>query len=153
MDNDEGNNTNGESQQTIVPKGEMLEMILKADGDYKNARQTVKNVESAIQDELDEMSSYQEFKKAEEALAHAKENLRIASLSNGNLNNLKEQLAEEKSNRKLRLDILSGLIVRYCADFRVKSIRTDEGIDDTYRELKLTGRIGRKLKQQVELAL
>lgn len=140
-------------QATIIPKGEMHEQIIKADHDYKNAKQTVRNVQEMIDDELAEMTSFQEFKKAEEALARAKENLRIASLSNANLNNLKEQLAEEKANRKLRKDVLSGLLVRYSADFRVRTIRTDEDIDDTYREIVLTGRIGRKQQEQVELAL
>lgn len=140
-------------QETLIPKHEAIAQIVKAKDRYDEAKQTVKNVEERIQDELDEMEAYKEFKAAEATLAQKKENLRIACLSNGELNNLKEQLAEEKAERKSRFQHLKSILWKYATDYSVRSVQLDPALDDENREIKLEGKLGRKLKEQGELPL
>lgn len=141
------------TQQNIIPKHEAIAQVVKANDRYREARQTVKNVEERIQDELDEMPAYKEFTDAEAVLAQKKENLRIACLSNGELNNLKEQLAEEKAERKTRFQHLKSILWKFAMDYGVRSVQLDPALDDENREIKLEGKLGRKLKEQGELPL
>ena len=141
----------GENIQTsIVTKGEMMDMINDADWKVAEQKGNVRVAEEMSEDELQSMAEWKAYDEAEKAFATAKEKLRIATLGNGKLNNMKEKVHQEKVELKARKDVLSGLLVRYAADYRVQSVE----MDDAPRMIVLSGRIGRKLKQhQTEMPL
>ena len=137
-------------QTTIISKHEMLDMINDADWKLAEQKGKVQVAEEIANDELESMPEWKAFDEAERAFATAKEKLRIATLGNGKLNNQREKVHQEKTELKARRDILSGLLVRYAADYRVQSV----SVDETPRMIVLSGRIGRKLKRdQSELPL
>lgn len=137
-------------QQSIVSKGEMLDMINDADWKMAEQKGKVRVAEEIAQDELESMPEWKAYDEAEKAFATAKEKLRVATLGNGKLNNQREKVHQEKLELKSRREILSGLLVRYAADYRVQSVE----VDDANRVIVLSGRIGRKLKRnQSELPL
>lgn len=137
-------------QQSIVTKGEMMDMINDADWKVAEQKGNVRVAEEMADDELQSMPEWKAYDEAEKAFATAKEKLRIATLGNGKLNNMKEKVHQEKVELKARKDVLSGLLVRYAADYRVQSVE----MDDAPRMIVLSGRIGRKLKQhQTEMPL
>ncbi len=136
-------------QTTIISRGEMLDQINTADYNIAEQKQNVKTVEEMVQDELESMPEWKAFDEAAKAFETAKEKLRVATLGNGDLNNHKEELAREKRELKFRQDVRSSLLVRYAIDYRLQSAE----IDHQNREIVLSARIGKKLKQQVELPL
>ena len=137
-------------QTTIISRGEMLDQINTADYNIAEQKQSVKTVEEMVQDELESMPEWKTFDEARKAFETAKEKLRIATLGNGKLNNQREKVHQEKTELKSRREILSGLLVRYAADYRVQSVE----VDDANRVIVLSGRIGKKLKRnQSELPL
>lgn len=137
-------------QTSIVSKHEMLDMINDADWKVAEAKGKVQVAEEIATDELESMQEWKAYDEAEKAFAIAKEKLRVATLGNGKLNNQREKVHQEKLELKVRKDVLSSLLVRYAADYRVQSV----DVDDTPRMIVLSGRIGRKLKRnQSELPL
>lgn len=137
-------------QTSIVSKHEMLDMINDADWKMAEQKAKVRTAEEIATDELESMAEWKIYDEAEKAFAQAKEKLRIATLGNGKLNNQRERVHQEKLELKSRKDILSSLLVRYAADYRVQSVE----VDDANRVIVLSGRIGRKLKRnQSELPL
>lgn len=136
-------------QTTIVSMSEMLEQINDADYKIAEQKQEVKTVEEMVQDELESMPEWKTFDEAAKAFETAKEKLRIACLSNGDLNNHKEELAQAKKELKFRQSVRSSLLVRYAVDYRLQSAE----IDHQNREIILSARVGKKLKEQVELPL
>jgi hypothetical protein len=137
-------------QTSIVSKHEMLDMINDADWKMAEQKGKVRVAEEIAQDELESMAEWKAYDEAEKAFATAKEKLRVATLGNGKLNNQREKVHQEKLELKSRREILSGLLVRYAADYRVQSVE----VDDANRVIVLSGRIGRKLKRnQSELPL
>lgn len=137
-------------QTSLVSKHEMLDMINDADWKMAEQKGKVRVAEEIAQDELESMPEWKAYDEAEKAFATAKEKLRVATLGNGKLNNQREKVHQEKLELKSRREILSGLLVRYAADYRVQSVE----VDDANRVIVLSGRIGRKLKRnQSELPL
>lgn len=138
-------------QTSIISKHEMIDQI--NDADWKVAEQKGKvRVAEELRDEMIEaMPEFKAMEEAEKAHTAAKERFRIACLRNGDLNNQKEIVAKEKRELKWRREIISQLIVRYMADYRVQSVEAH----DAPRKLVVTARIGRKLRknEQGELPL
>lgn len=138
-------------QTSIVSKHEMIDMINDADWKVAEQKNKVKTAEDMRDDMIEAMPEFKVMEAAQKAHDVAKERFRIACLSNGDLNNQKETVAQEKKELKFRRDIISQLIVRYIADYRVMSVEAH----DAPRVLVVTGKIGRKLKknEQGELPL
>lgn len=137
-------------QTSIVSKHEMLDMINDADWKLAEQKAKVRTAEEIANDELESMAEWIAYDKAQKEFAVAKEKLRIATLGNGKLNNQREKVHQEKVELASRKAIMSGLLVRYAADYRVQSVE----VDDANRVIVLSGRIGRKLKRnQSELPL
>ena len=139
------------TQTTLISKHEMIDQINDADWKVAEQKNKVGTVEGMVQDEIEAMPSFKEMEAAQKAFDAAKEKFRIACLSNGDLNNMKEDLAREKRELKFRREIISQLIVRYMADYRVQSVEAH----DAPRKLVVTAKIGRKLRknEQGELPL
>lgn len=137
-------------QTSIVSKHEMLDMINDADWKMAEQKGKVRIAEEIANDELESMPEWKIFDDAKKAFEIAKEKLRVATLGNGKLNNQKEKVHQEKQELASRRSILSSLLVRYAADYRVQSVE----VDDANRVIVLSGRIGKKLKRnQSELPL
>lgn len=138
------------TQTSIVSKHEMLDMINDADWKMAEQKNKVTTTKEIAADELESMPEWKIFDDAQKAYELEKEKLRIATLGNGKYNNQKERVHQEEVELKSRREILSSLLVRYAADYRVQSVE----VDDTNRVIVLSGRIGRKLKRnQSELPL
>jgi len=139
------------TQTTLIDKHEMIDMINDADWKVAEQKNKVKTAEGMVQDEIEAMPTFKDMEAAQKAYEGAKERFRIACLSNGDLNNMKETVAHEKRELKHRREIISQLIVRYMADYRVMSVEAH----DAPRVLVVTGKIGRKLRknEQGELPL
>lgn len=137
-------------QTSIVSKHEMLDMINDADWKMSEQKGKVRIAEEIATDELESMAEWKTFDEAKKAFEIAKEKLRVATLGNGKLNNQREKVHQEKTELKFRKEVLSSLLVRYAADYRVQSVE----VDDANRVIVLSGRIGKKLKRnQSELPL
>jgi len=139
------------TQTTLIDKHEMIDMINDADWKVAEQKNKVKTSEGMRDDMIEAMPTFKDMEAAQKAYEAAKERFRIACLSNGDLNNMKETVAQEKRELKFRREIISQLIVRYMADYRLTSIEAH----DAPRVLVVTGKIGRKLKknEQGELPL
>jgi len=139
------------TQTTLISKHEMIDQINDADWKVAEQKTKVGTVEGMVQDEIEAMPSFKAMEAAQKEFDAAKERFRIACLSNGDLNNMKEDLAREKRELKFRREIISQLIVRYMADYRVQSVEAH----DAPRKLVVTAKIGRKLRknEQGELPL
>lgn len=136
-------------QTSIISKQELQSQIVDQIHKVEQQVRKVSTVSEMIEDEEVGMSEREEVDTLTAQLDAAKEKLKLALLGNEAVNNLKEDLAEEKRELKFRRDVLSSLLVRYSADNRVKSIE----VDQENHEIKLTGKIGKKIKEQMELPL
>lgn len=137
-------------QTSFISKHEMIDQINDQDWKVAQQKSNVKTTEEMVTDEIESMPEFKLMEEAQKTFDAAKERFRIASLGNGKLNNLKDSLAHEKRELKERREILSSLIVRYMADYRVQSVEAH----DAPRKLVVTARIGGKLKKdQMELPL
>lgn len=139
------------TQTTLISKHEMIDQINDADWKVAEQKNKVKTAEDIRDEMIEAMPEFKALEAAEKAHEAAKERFRIASLGNGKLNNQKEIVAQEKRELKFRREIISQLIVRYMADYRVQSVEAH----DAPRKLVVTARIGRKLRknEQGELPL
>lgn len=137
-------------QTSFISKHEMIDQINDQDWKVAQQKSNVKTTEEMVTDEIEAMPTFKDMEAAQKAFDAAKERFRIACLGNGDLNNMKDKLAHEKRELKERREILSSLIVRYMADYRVQSVEAH----DAPRKLVVTARIGGKLKKdQMELPL
>lgn len=139
------------TQTTLISKHEMIDQINDADWKVAEQKTKVRVAEDMRDDMIEAMPEFKTMEAAQKAHDAAKERFRIACLSNGDLNNQKEVVAQEKKDLKWRREIMSQLIVRYMADYRVMSVEAH----DAPRVLVVTGKIGRKLRknEQGELPL
>ena len=139
------------TQTTLISKHEMIDQINDADWKVAEQKNKVRVAEELRDDMIEAMPEFKALEAAEKAHEAAKERFRIASLGNGKLNNQKEIVAQEKRELKFRREIISQLIVRYMADYRVQSLEAH----DAPRKLVVTAKIGRKLRknEQGELPL
>ena len=131
-------------QTSIISKHEMIDQINDADWKVAEQKGKVRVAEEMAQDMIEAMPEFKQMEEAQKAYEGAKERFRIACLRNGDLNNQKEIIAQEKRELKWRREIISQLIIRYMADYRVQSVEAH----DAPRKLVVTARIGRKLKKQ-----
>ena len=138
-------------QTSFISKHEMIDQINDADWKVAEQKGKVRVAEDMVEEMKEKMPEFKAMEEAEKAHEAAKERFRIACLSNGDLNNQKEIVAQEKRELKFRREIISQLIVRYMADYRVQSVEAH----DAPRKLVVTARIGRKLRknEQGELPL
>lgn len=139
------------TQTSIISKPEMIDQINDADWKVAEQKSRVKTAVEIVEDLKEAMPEFKAMEAAEKAWEAAKEKFRLASLSHGDLNNQKEIVAKEKRELKFRREVLSSLIVRYMADYRVQSIEAH----DAPRKLVVSAKIGRKIKkdEQTELPL
>ncbi len=135
-------------QTTLVPKTELGRQIVDQDWKVQQQLEAVNKVRQQIHGVLEAIPSYAAVEGAKAALKEADEKLKSDALGSKKLNDLYEQLAEDRRELNFRTDVLSGLLVTYAADHRVKSI----DIEGKNRLIKLEGKIGKKLDNQTELA-
>ncbi len=130
-------------------KLEQQDQIQDADWKLAEQKQNVGKLREMIADEIESMPAAQEVKRLVDELERVRKQLETDLLGNRQVNDLKDRLASENSELKARRVILSGLIVQYIAAFRVRSVE----VDKENRELIVTGKLGRKIKEQMELPL
>lgn len=111
----------------------------------EKVRETNRDLKSLIED-LEEKKL---IDRLTEELEHAKENLRIYIISDKDIVSTKEILASEKTELKIRRSILSDLLVQYAANHKVQSIE----VQGENHMISLTGKIGKMIKEQLELPL
>lgn len=132
-----------------MDKLEAQQQIVDADWRVAEQKEVVKEAQVDLDDLIDAKPEKHAVDDLEQKLEVAKETLKRALLADGEVNDAKEVLAKQKSELKLRREILSTLLVHYVADNKVQSIE----VDQQNRQIKVTAKIGKKIDEQLELPL
>lgn len=130
-------------------KGQLMQRIVDQDWQVAQQKQEVKTAQEMYDDEVESLPAYKAVERLTEELTNAKTRLDQEKLNSPEVQTAADKLAEEKGELKMRGEILSGLLVQYTINHRVRSIL----VQDENHVINLTAKIGRKLKEQLELPL
>ena len=136
-------------QLSELPKMQLMQTINDQDWKVAEQKQAVKTAGEMYADEVEALPAFKEVERLTEQLTNAKTKLDQEKLNSPEVQTAADKLAEEKGELKIRSDYLSSLLVQYSAGHKVRTIIVDE----ENHEIKLTAKIGRKLKEQMELPL
>lgn len=148
--------SDGETEVTMtpeqlaeLPKMQLMQAINDQDWKVAEQKQNVKVANEIYTDEVEALPAFKEVDRLSKELENAKTRLDQEKLNSPEVQSAADKLAEEKSELKIRSDYLSALLVQYSAGHKVRTII----VDDENHEIKLSAKIGRKLKEQMELPL
>ncbi len=130
-------------------KTESQQQIVDQDWLVQEQKESVKETQKDLDDLIDSKPEKQTVDRLEDQLRIAKEDLKRAELNDSQIVETKEILANQKTELKIRRSVLSTLLVHYVAEHKVQSIE----IEESNREIKVNAKIGKRLKEQMELPL
>lgn len=128
-------------------KGALMQRIVDQDWQCAQQKQEVKTAQEMYDDEVESLPAYKAVERLTEELTNAKVRLDQEKLNSPEVQSAADNLAEQKGELKMRNEILSGLLVQYSLNHRVRSII----IEDENHVINLKATIGKKLKEQLEL--
>ena len=108
-----------------------------------------KRIRERIQEAVEALIAFDAVNDLTEQLKAAREQLKIEIQSSREINDLIETQVEHNRDLKFEREILSGLLVQYTADHRVKTV----DVDGENHLITFNAKIGKALDNQTELAL
>lgn len=133
-----------------MPKEWAMEAIVNADCDVAEKRNELKTIAGTLSDQISALPEHNAVLEAKSALEAAKKKLNAAILKDEEIQDNFERHADAKKSVQSAEGVLSGLLVLYSAHHKVRSIEMD---DKEYHEIVIKAKVGRKIKQQLELPL
>ena len=132
-----------------IDKGQAQHDILNTDKKINELKQDKRILAEQVQNEIETMAEFQNYKQAKEQFDLAKKQFEVALMGNGTINDMKEEIAGKNTDIRSMKQILSIHLLRYSATFKVKSIH--DGFDS--REIDFAAKLGKKREEQEELPL
>lgn len=130
-------------------RGQTIDNIRELDLAIFTNKGRIKALNERALEIIEGHNAYNEMVDAERVYKTAKEKLRIALLSDGDYNDVMENIADEKLTLKDQKDMLSLHVVEYYTTTHERQVEIDDSGDA--RELVVTGKLGARGKYQTNL--
>lgn len=145
-DKDTGEITTGEVLDGTM---DTAHQIVNQDGVVDQLNSRIQNIKESMESELLKMDEYVRLQELEDEKKALREQLKVKLLENGEYNDLAEELAEAKRDKKNEKQVLSAMLIHYMVERRVQSIP----VAGVQRKIDYSAQLGKELDRQQELPL